>query len=491
MKLTARKTGHEFGERDTMALFLPEGGEDVKGAEIPDDISHIVDRANLGFFGGKSGECAFIPIAGRPALIIAGLGKPAEITRETLRNSAASVTGTARKMKIKELDVVLPRLKGLEEKPVLCALAEGMYLANYAFDRYKTRKDETDAPVQSVSFHSVDTAGAARLLREISIICSNSLLCRDLINETSERANPVSIAAEAKKLARLKGVSCTVLGRRELEKLGMGLLLAVGRAGANPPRMAILKYTGNPRGKKSLALVGKGITFDSGGLNLKPSGHIEDMRSDMAGAAACIYTIKAAAELGLKKNLYAVIPLCENMPGGNSYRPGDVYRSYNGMTVEIGNTDAEGRLVLADALAYTEFRLKPDYIIDIATLTGACLICFGEIIAGLLTPSDELAGALHAAGEETGERLWRLPLYGDYAEDLKSDIADISNVSSTRNAGTIIGASFLNSFVKSTPWAHLDIAGTSWGSKQRGYRPKNATGYGVRLFMELIKNLEI
>lgn len=491
MKLNALKKKYRFNEQDTLVLFLPEDHKKKKGAGIPDEISRITERANLGFFKGKSGECSFIPIAGNPSLIIAGLGKPAEITRETLRNSAASVIDSARRMKIKTLDVVLPAIESIEEIHVLSALAEGFYLGNYAFEHYKTRNDEKNASVQSALFHCEDTVGATRLLKEVSIICANSLLCRDLVNETSERANPETIAAEAKKLSRLKGVSCTVLGPPELKKMGMGLLLAVGRAGLNPPRMAILKYTGNPRAKKSLALVGKGITFDSGGLNLKPSGHIEDMRSDMAGAAACIYTIKAAAELGLKKNVYAVIPLCENMPGGNSYRPGDVYRSFNGTTVEIGNTDAEGRLVLADALAYTETKLKPDYIIDIATLTGACLICFGEIIAGLLTPSDELAGVLHAAGEETGERLWRLPLYGDYAEDLKSDIADISNVSSTRNAGTIIGASFLNSFVKSTPWAHLDIAGTSWGSKQRGYRPKNATGYGVRLFMELIKNLGI
>lgn len=491
MKLTAQKIRYDFSERDTVVLFLSEGHDDGKAAGIPEGISHITNQANLGFFRGKSGECAFIPIAGRPALIITGLGKPGEITLETLRNASAAAVDTARKKKIAALDIIPPRLENRGEKEVIASLAEGTYLGNYGFDRHKTRKDEIDAPVQSARFHAGDASGAEKLLREISIICSNTLLCRDLINETSERANPVSIAAEAKKLAKLKGVSCTILDRRDLEKLGMGLLLAVGRAGQHPPCMAVIRYAGNPRAKKSLALVGKGITFDSGGLNLKPSGHIEDMRSDMSGAAACIYTIKAAAELGLKKNLYAVIPLCENMPGGNSYRPGDVYRSFNGTTVEIGNTDAEGRLILADALSYTETRLRPDYIIDIATLTGACLVCFGEIIAGLLTPSDELAGALHTAGESTGERLWRLPLYADYAEDLKSDIADMTNVSSTRNAGTIMGATFLNAFVKSTPWAHIDIAGTSWGSKQRGYRPKNATGYGVRLFIELIRNLEI
>ncbi len=491
MKLIARGKKFDFTGRDTVALFLAENFAVEKDAGIPGNLSPVTDRANLGFFRGKSGESLFVPLNGQPSLLLAGLGKAGDITRESLRNAASGVIDVCRKKKIDTLHVILPSPEGLDEKPVLAALAEGMYLGNYQFDRYKTKREEIDPPLQSAFFYTTDTAGSAGILRETAILCSNTLLCRDLINETSERANPASIAAEAKKLSKMKGVSCTILGLRELEKLGMGLLLAVGRAGQHPPQMAILKYTGDPRSKKSLALVGKGITFDSGGLNLKPSGHIEDMRSDMAGAAACIYTIKAAAELGLRKNVYAIIPLCENMLAGNSYRPGDVYRAFNGTTVEIGNTDAEGRLILADALAYTEKKLKPEYIIDIATLTGACLVCFGEIIAGLLSPSDELAESIRNAGEETGERVWRLPLYKDYAEDLKSDIADMANVSSTRNAGTIIGASFLNAFVDSTPWAHLDIAGTSWGSKPRGYRPKNATGYGVRLFIEVIKNLAI
>ncbi|MGV7928294.1 MAG: leucyl aminopeptidase [Spirochaetota bacterium] len=491
MKFTARDTGFDFTGHDTLALFIDENAGQIEHKGLPEAISHIADRANLGFFTGKSGESLFVPLSGHPALILMGLGKAGEITRESLRNAAASVIDACKKKKIASLHVFVPVVARIDEKDVLAALAEGMYLGNYGFDRYKTRRDDVDAPLETVCFLVTGIQAATKILRETAIVCSNTLLCRDLINETSERANPSSIAAEARKLSRLRGVSCTVLARKDLEKLGMGLLLAVGRAGQHPPQMAVLRYTGNPRGKKSIAIVGKGITFDSGGLNLKPSGHIEDMRSDMSGAAACIYTIKAAAELGLKRNIYAVIPLCENMLSGNSYRPGDVYHAFNGTTVEIGNTDAEGRLILADALAYTEKKLKPDYIIDIATLTGACLVCFGEIIAGLLTPSDELAGAIHKAGEETGERVWRLPLYRDYAEDLKSDIADLSNVSSTRNAGTIIGATFLNSFVESTPWAHIDIAGTSWGAKQRGYRPKNATGYGVRLFIEVIKNISI
>jgi len=274
-----------------------------------------------------------------------------------------------------------------------------------------------------------------------------------------------------------------------LRKLKMGLLLAVSRGSKYSPQLVILKYKGDPLNKRSFALVGKGITFDSGGMNLKPSGHISDMRSDMAGAATSIFTLKAAAELKLKKNIIAVIPLCENMIGNNSYKPGDVFTAYNGKTVEIGNTDAEGRLILADALSYTEKNLKPNYIVDIATLTGACLVCFGEIIAGLLSNNDTLAECLYEAGEDTDDRVWRLPLHEEYDEDIKSDIADINNISSGRNAGTIIGAVFLKNFIKDTSWAHLDIAGTSWYSKQRGYKPKHATGYGIRLILNAIMNL--
>jgi leucyl aminopeptidase len=270
----------------------------------------------------------------------------------------------------------------------------------------------------------------------------------------------------------------------------MGLILAVNKGSAKPPQLAVLKYRGDYQDKKFIALVGKGITFDSGGMNLKPSGHIEDMRTDMAGAAAAMYTLKSAAELKLARNLYAVLPLTENMLSNDSYRPGDVFTAYNGTTVEIGNTDAEGRLVLADALAFTEKILKPDCIIDIATLTGACLATFGELMAGYVTTDDGLGKVLEEAGAATGELIWRLPLIKDYEENVKSDIADICNISSEKNAGTIMGGIFLKNFVKTKRWAHIDIASTARATKPRGYRPKNATGFGVRLLVEAIISLK-
>ncbi len=489
MKLIARDRKLTFGSKDTIALFLTEEFKKEMGKQVPTELMFIREKTNMEHFRAKTGETLFVPLAGSPAFVLAGLGKKDELTRESLRNAGATVVEVCRKKKIKSISVIVPDLEKLPPSEAAVSIAEGLCLANYSFTRYKTRGEENNRAVEEALVFTSSHERVAPLLGEVEILCANTLLCRDLVNETSDRSNPVAVAQEAKKLARLKGVRCTVLGRQELEKMKMGLLSAVSRGSGYPPQLVVLKYAGNPRNKNWTAIVGKGITFDSGGLNLKPSGHIEDMRCDMAGASACLYAIKAAAELRLKKNIVAVLPLCENMLSRSSYRPGDVYVGYNGKSVEIGNTDAEGRLILADAVAFAEDRLKPARIIDIATLTGACLICFGEIIAGLLTPSEELAQALFTAGEETGDRLWRMPLYKEYNDDLKSDIADLSNVSSGRNAGTIIGGTFIKNFVKKTPWAHIDIAGTSWYSKPRGYRPKHATGYGVRLLIEAIRNL--
>jgi len=490
MKITAREKKFDFKPKDTIAIFLTEEYQKENLAQIPPTLSFIKEKISFRYFKAKPGEVMFAAMSDSPAVIIAGLGKREDITRESLRNAAASVIETCKRKRISSVCVIPPALEKIRPPELVQSMAEGLCLSNYVFSRYKSKSDELQKPVEEAIICTEWTAGIQSLLDETRIICENSLECRNLINETSDQSNPVAIAKEARRLSGLRGVSCTVYGKRDIEKMRMGLLLAVSRGSAYPPQLVVLRYRGNPRSTKSLAIVGKGITFDSGGLNLKPSGHIEDMRTDMSGAAACLYAVRAAAQLRLKKNLYAVIPLCENMVGNTSYRPGDVYTSYSGKSVEIGNTDAEGRLILADAIAFAEHRLKPSRIIDIATLTGACLVCFGEIIAGLLSNNDDLAETLFEAGESTGERLWRLPLYKEYGDDLKSDIADTSNVSSSRNAGTIVGAMFIKNFVRNTPWAHIDIAGTAYISKQRGYRPKHATGYGVRLLIETLKRLE-
>jgi leucyl aminopeptidase len=494
MKLAAKPAGYNFKNNDVAVIFLSE----EYGKEIDKDIIHelsfIKDKADISSFKGKPSEVMFIPFKEYPNIILIGIGKKSKITKESLRENSSAVVNLCIKRNIARIYLVLPELDVLDEAGVLSAMAEGLSLSDYAFDKYKSPNEDDDSSLKKMGearFLCNKTGEAAGTLREIEIITANTHLCRDLINESSEVCNPVTFAGAAKNLSKLKGVTCKVYGKKDIERLKMGLLLAVSKGSTYPPQLVVLKYNGNPGSKKQIAIVGKGITFDSGGMDLKPSSSIEDMRSDMAGAAACLYALKAAAELKLKKNIVAVMPLCENMLSNSSYRAGDIFTAFNGKNVEIGNTDAEGRLILADAVAFTEKAIKPDFIIDIATLTGACLVCFGELIAALLSDNDKLAEALLKAGVETGEKVWRLPLDKEYDELIRSDIADVKNVGQGRNAGTIVGATFIKRFVKEVPWAHIDIAGTSWYSKARGYKPKYATGFGVRLFVELFKSMDL
>lgn len=488
MNLTTRAAGTGFKKSETILFFLPEREDPKRAAALPRELSFLADVIDLSFFKGKSSDAVFIPLAGRPAVILCGLGTAEETDMESLRRSASVAVGLCRDRSITNLTVLPPEVKGIDGARVLQAVAEGIVLSNYSFDRYKTGSDNGKVLLKSAAFATREKKAPA-ILKKAVIVSRNTLLCRDLINELSETSDPLGIAREARALGRLPGVTCTVYGKKEIQKMKMGLLLAVNKGSKRPPALVVLAYRGNPRSAQYIAVVGKGITFDSGGMNLKPSGHIEDMRTDMAGAAAALFTLKSVAELKLPKNMYAVLPLTENMLSNDSYRPGDVFTAYDGTTVEIGNTDAEGRLILADALAFTEKKLKPECIVDLATLTGACVVTFGELVAGYMSMDDDLARLLEDAGSATGEAIWRLPLHKDYEENLKSDIADLSNISAEKNSGTIMGGMFLKKFVKTTKrWAHIDIAGTARNSKPRGYRPKNATGFGVRLMVEAIEN---
>ncbi len=468
----------------TVALLCTE--EQIANSSfIPQQLSDVFAFINTKTFKAKAGTYFFAALKGRPSILLVGLGSKNDITQETLRNAASVIVGACLDKSVTHVHIVVPgNLNFIDSAR---CLAEGVYLSNYAFNRYKTKKDEINPLLEKVILLCDNPGQLSHMLKEIEIVCSNTLLCRDLVNETSENANPVTIAKLAKKIASQSKIKCTVYNKKDIEKMKMGLLLAVSRGSIYPPQLVVMHYKGAPAQKEAVAIMGKGITFDTGGINLKPSGHIETMRTDMAGAAACIYTIRAIAQMKLPVNVYAVIPLAENMISHTAYKPGDVFTAYNGKTVEIGNTDAEGRLILADALAFTEKKFKPKAIVDIATLTGACIVSFGEIVAAYLTNDESLSTALFTASEATGEKIWRMPLYKEYNEEIKSEIADIVNVPAVRNAGTIIGATFLKNFVENTPWAHIDIAGTSWFSKKRGYNPKNATGFGVRLLYEFVK----
>ena len=369
------------------------------------------------------------------------------------------------------------------------ATLEGLLLAGYAFDQYRTSREE-NGPVPDVTLLFPDAAAnhaAAPGVNATKAVCDAVWFARDLVSQPGNVATPTYLAEKAREMAGSLGIGCTTLEREEMERLGMGALLAVARGSHQPPKFIVLDYRGGSEEQPPVVLVGKGITFDSGGISLKPGEGMEKMKDDMAGAAAVMGTLMAAAALGLPLNLVGLVPAAENLPGGGAYKPGDVLRSMAGKTIEVVNTDAEGRLVLCDALHFAQ-QYRPAALIDLATLTGACVIALGNFATGLMGNDEGLKNALRQAGETSGERVWELPLWDEYGELLKSDIADLKNAGG-RTAGTISAGWFLKEFAGASKWAHLDIAGTAWEEKGRPYLPKGATGVGVRLLVQYLRGI--
>ncbi len=484
MKVKVKSLKGKAPGNEAIAVFID---EETRDAIIKEEYkgADYIQELDFNAISCASGEIFYSALKNSPNVIICGLGERAKLTGESLRNAAAGAVVFASSKKITSLLVASPDIEGMNSEDSFRFTAEGILLANYKFTRYKSDREKCSVLEKIEFLAELDSADS--ILKEVEITATNIHLCRDLVNDTADEVNPASFAKLAQETAKKAGIKCTVLDKKMIEKKKMGLILAVSRGSSVPPHVVVLEYKGDKKSRKLRGLVGKGITFDSVGMNLKPSGSMETMRMDMAGAAAVLYTMKTLAELKVKKNVTAVIPLAENMVSSTSYRPGDIFKSYSGKTVEIGNTDAEGRLILADAISYMEKEIKPDALVDVATLTGACVVTFGETVAAYLSNDDKMAEFIEEASRETGEKLWRLPFFDDYDERMKSEVADLSNMAAEKNAGTISGAVFLRNFVEKAKWAHIDIAGTSWYSKQRGYRPKNATGYGVRLLVDFVK----
>lgn len=386
------------------------------------------------------------------------------------------------------VNFVLPKHGKLDPQEITRAVSEGIALSSYIYDQWKSKEGKTPFYVKKAALVGAKDSKVAK--KTLGILTGVNL-ARDLINGNALDVTPETLAAEAKKIARrFTSVKAHVLTKKELEKEKMGLLLAVGSGSQIDPALVILEYRGAPRKQDLTMVVGKGITFDTGGVNLKPTNFIEDMRADMGGGAAAIGLIQAAASIKLKANIVALVPTTENAMDALSYKPGDVYRSHSGKTVEITNTDAEGRLVLADALSYGQKRFSPDRIIDMATLTGAIVVALGEMRAGLFSNNEKLAHICEKAGDVTGERVWRMPLDPEYMSLMKSEIADIRNSGKKRAAGAITAAIFLQEFIeKKTPWIHLDIAGTAFLDSPKDYHLSQASGSGVRLLIELLECL--
>lgn len=441
-----------------------------------------------GEFKGKLNRTKLIYTLGRlptERILLVGLGRRSELTSERLRQAAGTAAQAVRAAGLSAAATVL-HLASEEVEGAFAAVVEGFILGGYSFARYrKNAKDET--PLEEVAFLIPDASELTayeRLCEQARIVCESVIFARDLVSQPANVANPMYLAEEAQDMAGACGVTCTVMEREEMERLGMDAILAVAKGSHQPPKFVILEYS--PKlGETPVVLVGKGVTFDSGGISLKPREGMEKMKNDMAGAAAVFATVRAISLLGLNVNVVGLVPVVENLPGGGAYKPGDMVVSMSGQSIEIVNTDAEGRLILCDALHFAK-RYNPSVMIDVATLTGACVVALGAEATGLMGNDAALISALKKAGEATGERVWELPLWEEYGELMKSDIADIKNAGGP-HAGAISAGWFLKQFAAEVPWAHLDIAGTAWEEKGRPYVPKGATGVAVRLLVEFLR----
>jgi len=418
-------------------------------------------------------------------LIVMGVGKPAELKDNDFLKLGGAVAGKLR-AGTDAVTIIAEFPKGSMTADQAATVAAGIRLRAYKFDRYKTKKEEGEETAlrANLSIAVGDATAARKAFVPNAHIVDGVITARDLVNEPPNILFPIEFARRAGQLRKL-GVVIDVLDVNAMKKLGMGALLGVAQGSTQPGRTVIMRWNGGKRGDQPIAFIGKGVCFDTGGISIKPAGSMEDMKGDMGGAACVVGLMQALAARKAKANVVGAIGLVENMPDGNAQRPGDIVTSMSGQTIEIINTDAEGRLVLADVLWYVAKKFKPKFMVDLATLTGAIMVALGTEYAGLFSNNDELAERLIKVGLATGERVWRMPLGPEYDKQIDSQFADVKNTGG-RNGGSITAAQFLQRFVDSTPWAHLDIAGTAMGAPKTEINQSWGSGFGVRLLERLV-----
>jgi leucyl aminopeptidase len=451
---------------------------------------YLTDIIRRGDMEGKLGSTLLlhnVPNTLADRVLLVGLGRERDFHEKEYHTAVKSAikrlneTGSMEAtLHLTELSVRKRDVTWRVEQATLTAMA-----SVYRFDSLKSKSEEVRRPLRKLTLNvarRTELPGGEEGIKRGMAIAQGIILAKDLGNLPGNICTPAYLAEQATQLAKEHKLKVEVLEKEQMEKLGMGSLLSVSRGSRQPPKLIVLQYHGTEKKAKPVVLVGKGITFDTGGISLKPGAEMDEMKFDMCGAASVLGTLKAVARMGLKLNVFGVIPTCENMPDGNASRPGDIVTSMSGQTIEILNTDAEGRLILCDALTYAE-RFEPAAVVDIATLTGACVIALGHVVSGLLANQDSLARELLHAGDEAYDRAWQLPLYDDYQEQLKTNFADMANIGG-RPAGTITAACFLSRFTKAYDWAHLDIAGTAWKSGKE----KGATGRPVGLLSHFLIN---
>jgi leucyl aminopeptidase len=423
-------------------------------------------------------------------IVFIGMGKRKDFDLETLRGVFSKAAQKVRDLHLKNFAASLDfGTLDLKEDNMAESAVEGILLGLYRFTPYKTKAADKTPEIREFTLiaknpKAAKTSKAAA--KRAETISAAVYLARDLVSAPANEMTPTIIADRARKMAETRPIDIKIFDERQMKRLGMNALLGVARGSAEPAKFIIMNYAGGTKGEKPIVFVGKGITFDSGGISIKPSANMDEMKSDMAGGAAVIGAMQALADLKIPLNVVGIVPATENLPGGKAYKPGDILKSLSGTTIEVKNTDAEGRLILADALSYAG-RYKPEAIIDLATLTGACIIALGDHLIGMLGTDDTLKGMVKEAADMTGDYVWELPLWQDYDEMLKSDVADVQNVGG-RAAGTITAGLFLKKFVGDYPWVHLDIAGPALLAKEKPYIPKGASGVGVRLLVQFLRN---
>lgn len=486
MQIVVRSNAEKREVHDALVIPFWKGGEGPIAAFEVEHFKEVVTPPIAAKdFEGKPGEV--VRVWGHELeekrILLFGLGEKEKCSSEELRRGYAALCRYALKNKIESLNIFLPRFDTLQHKR---GVVEGLYFGSYVFDALKSKQEKR---LERVTLTTDEMHATSEVCEHSSKIMQAVFMARDLINGNADDITPHYLGTVALGLKeQYPLITGEVYDKKWIEDEKMGLLLAVSRASFRDPVFISLHYNGSPTSSDRTALVGKGVTYDTGGLNLKPTGSMETMRSDMSASAILLGVMQACAALRLPINLSVVIPCTENAIGSRAYKPGDVYKSRSGTMVEITNTDAEGRLILADALSYTVDVIKPNRIIDVATLTGAMRVALGHETMGLFSNSDSLAEELLQAGLKTHERAWRFPLYEEYKEELKSDLADIKNAAG-REGGAILAALFLQDFVGGIPWAHFDIAGVSYLKDARRYLPKYATATGVRLLVEYLEHV--
>ncbi|VFJ15094.1 leucyl aminopeptidase [Candidatus Nitrosocosmicus franklandus] len=426
-------------------------------------------------------------------ILLIGLGESGKLDSDRIRHIGGLISLRCKELNYEKINV----LKFFSESGLTESFVEGLVLAQYEFNNFKEQGSETE---QKQSFFEKCTinmiTGESQLetdqiqINKTLVVCEAVFFSRDLANSPPNYINPDALAAHAKSLESIDNIDVQIFDQDQIKQMGMNGIISVGKGSQNEPKLIVVNYNNSKSNEKPILLIGKAVTFDTGGISIKPSDRMDEMKFDKSGGCTVLGIMKAVGNLALPINVIAIIPAVENMPSGSSYRPGDIIRMYNGKTVEVLNTDAEGRMILADALAFGISKYSPKYVVDFATLTGACIIALGTNVAGIIGNNDKLIHGLISASKTTGEKIWQLPLFEEYFDLIKSNVASIKNIGG-RTGGTITAAAFLSKFVDSVPWAHFDIAGTAWtqdGTAERSYNPKGATGFGIRLLLNYLQN---